>query len=188
MISSSIIENGFKSPGDEDIIRLSQGDSILPTQTSLLLLNCYMCRHHLTRNAREDLLRLLQLHLPSESELPGSLYLFHKATSCSNHNNIDLEKIYHHHCPKCYVALTCNTITNCPNSLCDEQISYVSTPTFISLSIADQLKICFQVSACMICHHMHACSIIIDMCIAIVHDVAMYITTCIYRTQILCIY
>ena len=97
-----------------------------------------MCRHHLTGQAQEDLLQLLQLHLPKKNELPSSLYLFEKLRS--GQTDIQIIPTYHHYCPQCYTAIPNSTTTKCPNALCSVEISYESSPYFITVPIADQLK------------------------------------------------
>lgn len=96
-----------------------------------------MCRHHLTGQAREDLLQLLRLHLPNENQLPSSMYLFQKQ---SNQNDITSTLTYHHYCPQCYTAIPNSATIKCPNALCSVEVTYESSPYFITVSVADQLK------------------------------------------------
>lgn len=110
--------------------------SQLSTENSLLLLNSYMCRHHLTRQAREDLLELVRLHLPKKNKLPSSLYLFQKTS-----DQIDaVVPNYHHYCPECYTLLQDSTTTLCSNECCKTTINFESSPYFITVSIANQLN------------------------------------------------
>ena len=80
---------------------LYEGPS-LSTESSHLLLKSYMCRHHLTGQAKEDLLQLLRLHLPKENWLLSSMYLFQKH---SDQNDITTTSTYRHYCPHCYTAI-----------------------------------------------------------------------------------
>ena len=115
--------------------------SMLSSTTSHLLISSYMCRHHLSNQAQEDLLQLLQLHIPSNNLLPSSMYAFRKMSVSSN--NIDLEPIAHFYCQRCYTILSEDAMT-CPNQCCATSMCPQSTPSFITLSIADQLKILLE--------------------------------------------
>ena len=104
-------------------------DSSLSTESSLLVISSYMCRHHLTGQAHEDLLELIKLHLPKENNLPSSLYLARRA---SVQNNIVLN--YHHYCQHCYTILHDCTSTLCPNEHCKTTINLETSPYLITIS------------------------------------------------------
>ena len=126
--------------------RLYEGLS-LSINTSTLMLKSYMCRHHLTGLAKEDLLQLLKLHLPKENKLPSSMHLFqNQVIPQIDQSEVQAEvtSTHHHYCPKCLTALTDSDATNCPNSLCDVEITFESSPYFLTVSIADQLKTFFS--------------------------------------------
>ena len=53
-------------------------DSYLSLQSSEIMIKSYVCRHHLSGQAQEHLLQLLQFHLPEGNKLSSSLYLFDK--------------------------------------------------------------------------------------------------------------
>ena len=124
---------------------LYEGSS-LTTECSLMLLNSYVCHHNLTQQACQDLLKLLKLHLPKENNMPSSLYLYHKQSEqLIGNQHTDVATNYHHYCPECYTPLSCanNGITSCANECCEVEINFDSSPYFITVSIADQLKSLF---------------------------------------------
>ena len=116
--------------------------SVLTVESSLLLLNSYVCHHNLTQQASQDLLQLLRLHLPKDNVLPPSLYLFHKQSEEieSQYTDIDVAPNFHHYCPECYTLLTDHKTTLCVNEHCKTEINFDSSPSFITVSIADQLR------------------------------------------------
>ena len=74
----------------DDIREQTTRQSVVPslfyegsTDTSDMLVSSYMCHHHLTGQAREDLLQLSQLFLPNNHNLPSSLYILNKQTFSS---------------------------------------------------------------------------------------------------------
>ena len=85
------------------------------SENSLLLISSYMCRHHLTGQAREDLLELMRLYLPQDNNLPSSLYLLRKP---SNTN-------YHHYCQHAIRSQDCAT-SLCPNEYCKTTIDLLT--------------------------------------------------------------
>ena len=105
---------------------------------SHLLISSYMCRHHLSTQAQEDLLQLLQLHIPADNLLPTSLYAFRKLSSSSA--TVNLEPVYHSYCQRC-CTLVSDCTTTCPNPCCAAAMCAQSTPSFITVSISEQLKI-----------------------------------------------
>lgn len=120
----------------EVTMKLYEGSS-LSTEASHILISSYMCRHHLTRQAREDLLQLLQIHLPKENQLQSSLYTFYKL---ADHGR-DITPDYHHYCSQCYTLLPSGSATVCPNQSCNAVVNKESSNFFITVSIADQLQI-----------------------------------------------
>lgn len=116
--------------------KLYDGSSI-STETSHLLISSYMCRHHLTGQAREDLLKLLQFHLPKENQLPPSLFTFNRKADHSSNITPD----YHYYCSECYTLLPSENDILCPNKSCNTTINKESSKCFITVSIAEQLKI-----------------------------------------------
>ena len=115
--------------------------SVLSLTMSHLLISSYMCRHHLSTQAQEDLLQLLQLHMPVDNLLPTSLYAFRKMSSSSG--TVSLEPVYHSYCQRCYTVVS-DCATTCPNPCCVASLCVQSTPSFITVSIAEQLKILLE--------------------------------------------
>jgi len=111
--------------------------SLLSTGSSHLLLKSFMCRHHLTGQAQEDLLQLVQLHLPKENKLPSSRYLFQKQTNQLEHTELCT---YHHYCPQCFTTIPNSATTECQNTFCSLEVQFDTSPYFITVSISDQLK------------------------------------------------
>ena len=111
--------------------------SVLSSTMGHSLISSYMCRHHLRTQAQEDLLKLMQLHIPRENLLPRSMYAFRKRSGTSD--TISLEPVYHSYCQRCCTIVWDGT-TRCPNPCCAASMCIQSTPTFITVSIAEQLK------------------------------------------------
>ena len=112
--------------------------STIGVHTSSMLIRSFMCRHHLTYQAKADLLQLLQVHLPNPNQLPSSLYTFQKMnTKCSV--DINPEVTEHHYCSQCYTILIDQTNSICTQ--CGISLVHSATPYFITISISDQLKV-----------------------------------------------
>ena len=86
--------------------------SLLTASTNSLLISSYISRHHLTRQAQEDLLHLLQLHSPASDSLPSSLYTFRKSLCLSNSTNVKC--VCHYFCPRCNTYLPGYECGVCP--------------------------------------------------------------------------
>ena len=113
--------------------------SILTTNTSSLAISSYISRHHLSKQAQEDLLQLLRLHVPSTTELlPSSLYSFKKNSVVYDLGSV--EQVYHYFCPTCHVTLPDVKCPACPSSLCGIPLSEHSIISFSSISVGDQVK------------------------------------------------
>lgn len=119
---------------------LYEGSSITAI-SSLLTLNSFINCHHLTGKAQEDLLHLLHLHLPKPNKLPNSLYQLQKQSKCFDGVKTDLEPKYHYYCKDYYMLFPNNLTTECPNSCCSTVVPLGSCPFFITVSIAEQVKI-----------------------------------------------
>ena len=116
--------------------KLYEGSS-LSTEGSRILISSYMCRHHLTGQACEDLLQLLRIHLPKNNQLSSSLYTFHKHTDHTR----DVMPDYHYYCHECCSLLPSDDAIQCPNTSCNTIIKKECINFFITVPIADQLKI-----------------------------------------------
>ena len=135
----SLITSNDSSMDDNEDITLQQEttstksmlykDSYLSLQSSEIMIKSYVCRHHLSGQAQEHLLQLLQFHLPEGNKLSSSLYLFDKNRQSQS---ITVESQIHYCCSKCYLILESDEVKCCDTAekpLC-----------FYSLSIADQLR------------------------------------------------
>lgn len=77
--------NGDDDSTDDDESQLATGndrlypDSNLSSIESSTLLLAFAKRHSLTRDATNELLSLMKLHLPEDAKVPGSTYLLEKA-------------------------------------------------------------------------------------------------------------
>ena len=114
-------------------------DSRVSADASQLMLRSYICRHHLSKQAQIDLLSLLQIHLPScSTTLTKSLYLFENYQSLASSDFKAVEPEEHAFCGKCYMPVSSQS-SPCPNILCHQTAG--KHPTFMTMSIAEQLKI-----------------------------------------------
>ena len=128
---------------DEDcqIAYLFPGSS-LTVNTSNMLLRSFMCCHHLTQRAKSDLLQLLQIHLPEESLVSPSLYMFEK--NCSkNCPDCSPEVTEHYYCSGCNASLTGPNGPRCSQEYCSSH-GEVKHAFFLTVSVADQLKLLFK--------------------------------------------
>ncbi len=118
--------------------------SSLDVATSYMLISTFMCRHHLTHQAKSDLLQLLHIHLPDENSLPSSVYTFQKMNSNMS-VSCDPAVTEHRYCSHCYMVLPDPASTACSNECSrDQPLPLNSTPHFFTISIADQLKVLFK--------------------------------------------
>ena len=85
-------------------------DSYLSLQSSEIMIKSYVCRHHLSGQAQEHLLQLLQFHLPEGNKLSSSLYLFDKN---SQSQSMTVESQIHYCCSKCYSILESDEVKCC---------------------------------------------------------------------------
>ena len=113
-------------------------DSRVSADVSQLMLRSYFCRHHLTKQAQKDLLSLLQIHLPPcSTTMTKSLYLFENYQSVASSEIETVEPEEHPFCGKCYMPIAKQS-SLCPNVQCQNKA--IKHPTFIKLSIAEQLR------------------------------------------------
>ena len=138
-------------------------NSTISVRTSSMLIRSFMCRHHLTYQAKADLLQLLQVHLPDPNQLPTTLYTFQKMNTRSS---VDVDPVVteHHYCTQCYTVLSDLSSSFCTQ--CEVPLVHGATPYFITVSIPDQLKVflkskyVFSTYTCsMIYHNMVQCRI-----------------------------
>ena len=114
--------------------------SSLPVDTSNMLLHSFMCRHHLTQRAKIDLLQLLQMHLPENNQVPPPLYKFEKKY-LENFPDCSPEVTEHYYCSACNASLSGPGGSGCSQEYCPSHNEVKNAPYFITVSIADQLKL-----------------------------------------------
>lgn len=93
------------------------------------MIKSFVCRHHLSGQAQEDLLQLLQFHLPEGNKLSPSLYLFDKNTQSQS---ITVKSQIHYCCSNCYSILESDELKCCDTA--EKPLSFYSLP------ITDQLQ------------------------------------------------
>lgn len=122
---------------------LYTGSEITIAQCILLILS-FSLRHSLTASAVEDLLKLLNVFLPSGNILPKSLHLlrklFHDPSESLN---------VHIFCNNCRTYVPKNNV-HCPecNEINDPKRNITEGSYYISLSIEDQLRNILQKEEC----------------------------------------
>ena len=121
-------------------------------------INTFISRHHLTRQAQEDLLGLIQLHMPSEtsSSISSSVFTLRKHSLL---NPVAAQNEMHFMCPQCWCVFPTKDShpTVCPNTTCAARLDEVVLPYFITVSIAEQLQVilkskCIYVSIATACY------------------------------------
>ena len=113
-------------------------DSVVSCISSELAINSYISRHHLTKQAQEDLLQLVQLHVPQDSSVPSSVFTLRKYSLL---NPVSAKHILHYMCPQCYTVLPDKNCDVCPNDGCCLSLDQETLSYFFTISIAEQLKI-----------------------------------------------
>ena len=128
-------------------------NSRISADESQLMLSSFICRHHLSKHAQRDLLSLLQIHLPPSglNTLTKSLYLFENYQSVASSDFKAVEPEEHAFCGKCYIPVSSQS-SPCPNILCNNEDNEDEHATFMTMSIAEQLKTLLKRKLCM-----HAC-------------------------------
>ena len=113
-------------------------------------LSSYMCRHHLTRQAQEDLLKLFHIHLPQNNQLSSSLYTFQKQVSYQE--DIELVPSYHYYCSQCFTILPSYNTSQCPNQSCNMTIIHEN----LKVTLLRSLLLTSSRSYCHVSTTMHA--------------------------------
>ena len=126
---------------NEASTKLCEGSSV-SVECSHILISSYMCRHHLTGQAREDLLQLLRIHFPKTNQLPSSSCMFNKH---ADHTR-DIIPIYHYYCHECYSLLPSDDTIQCPNASCNTTINKQCIRFLSQYPLLTNLKFCCQVS------------------------------------------
>ena len=110
-------------------------ESEITSAVSTLLIKSFAVRHNLTTRAQDDLLKLLHLSV-NASSLPSSLHAFKKSST-----PVTPPQMWEHlYCPQCFTILDDHACSTCPNSDCQKSIIQGSCPSFITVSLSDQLK------------------------------------------------
>ncbi len=120
---TSSINNQNESQGDHNEA-VTQADepniysgSLLSSTTSNLTICSFICRHQLSKQAQEDLLQLIGLHVPVDTEFPTTLYKFRK--NCNvDYTAASVEQMIHYYCPLCHAPVANKQIQTCPNVRC----------------------------------------------------------------------
>ena len=129
--SSSITDpTSIENAGNCDDQMLYSG-SLTTVQTSCIAISSFFHKHHLSKQAQVDLLRLQQQLLPIPNRLPNSLYHFRRVVDFEN-DSAEL----HYYCSRCYSPTSSETGT-CSNALCGAE---VGNNYFIVLPICPQLR------------------------------------------------
>lgn len=111
----------------------------LSSKSSELAIRTFAARHHLTVQALDDLLQLVNIHLPKPNTIPSSVYTLEKNSVLKP---VSVEAITHSVCPLCYTVLPSGTTDTCSNSNCHFDSSTRDNPiSFHSVSISEQLSI-----------------------------------------------
>ena len=116
-------------------VALLYSNAPITTMCSNVILMKFVMKHRITQEALSDLLKVLQLHLPSPNNAPFTLYHFRK-----NFTDLQYPVIYHHFCSKCLMPASLETEV-CENTLCKSVFSErYSKSNFIEIPIHLQLK------------------------------------------------
>ena len=121
--------------------------SILTSRSSELAIRSFFCKHHLNTQAQEDLLQLLQLHVPESKLIPSSIYSLKQKSTLGD---TITEQSHHVYCPRCHMYLPNMEYELCPNDECATILDYDSLPGFFTLSIANQIQNLLRSKFCMI--------------------------------------
>lgn len=139
LLPENLLNVGADLDGNENTEELLQylyNGCHLTAESAHLLISSFSYRHHLSGQAQEDLLQLLQMLLPKPNNLPTSLYLFHKGETISSG-----EIVRHYYCLRCFALIEePKTTTLCPNSLCRLQFCMGATNFFIGLPVEEQIR------------------------------------------------
>ena len=85
-------------------------NSKISKEESQLLLFAFLFRHDLSQSALEDLIQLVNLHMPKNASIPSSKFLLKKSLN-ANYNIIQR----HYYCNTCNKYLGSENVGNCSN-------------------------------------------------------------------------
>ena len=128
--SSTDVIGSPENTGSYAYRKLYEG-SLMTVESSCITINKFIHKHHLSKQAQEDLLSLQQQLLPTPNWLPHSLYRFRQVVDFGK----DPIKLYHY-CPKCFCPAN-SAGSTCSNPSCGAE---VGSTYFIVLPICSQLR------------------------------------------------
>jgi len=97
--SSTDVIGSPENTGSNAYRKLYEG-SLMTVESSCITINKFIHKHHLSKQAQEDLLSLQQQLLPTPNWLPHLLYRFQQVVNFGKYPI----KLYHY-CPKCFAAI-----------------------------------------------------------------------------------
>lgn len=110
--------------------------SLLTVAASCVLIKKFALRHDLTKVAIGDLLQLIRMHCPKPNHCPTSVYRFNKQLG-----DLEQPSKKHYYCPHCLQELDGNEVEDCPNRLCEKDLSAVDGKNmFIEIPVEHQLQ------------------------------------------------
>lgn len=113
--------------------------SRLTTGESLLLIMGHALRHHASKEATESLLKLIEAHLPENTALPTSRYLFFKEFASSR-----AVETRHFYCPDCLSYLGKDTgsemVCEKCSRACDINALAAADSYFVTLDLKQQFS------------------------------------------------
>ncbi len=122
---------------EDNILSLSRSDTLLyegsrlNVTASSVLIQKFVMRHNITKEALADLLKLLKIHCPSPNLCLSSVYQFKKQFP-----ELEYKPILHYFCNQCVTD-----VANCEECVCGASLSQLnSVSSFIELPLDQQLK------------------------------------------------
>jgi len=117
-----------------DLDALLYSDAQMTTMCSGVIIMKFAMKHRITKEALADLLKVLQLHLPSANNAPPTLHHFKK-----EFKDLQYPLIYHHFCTKSLMPTSIEKVSG--NTLCKSSFStHYSKSNFIEIPIHLQLR------------------------------------------------
>jgi len=116
----------------------------ITVQEATILLYAYIFRHHLTKEATKDLMKVIQYFLPiGVKSLPRSLYMLQKNL------DVDFEKAKkHYYCPTCQGSIQfngqCQKCQFC-NTICEQKVLETKDDYFYLLDMRPVLRYILEV-------------------------------------------
>ena len=133
---------GGSSENDDGVLSMAGSKpklyhgSILTVDTSCLLVDSFVNRHHLSTQCKEDLLQLMHLHLPSDNQLPPTLHKFKGNAMCMTADSDIISE--HFYCHKCFTPYQSEEKNLCPNVECGFAFE---SHSFVTLPLSTQIQL-----------------------------------------------